>query len=42
MEFAKGNARAARSQTAVIGAVIDFGFCLDLTSSTGIEAEGGA
>jgi len=39
MEFAKeGRSRGKVTNPAVIGAVIDLGFCLDLTSSTGIEA----
>jgi hypothetical protein len=39
MEFAKeGRSRGNVTNPAVIGAVIDLGFCLDLISSTGIEA----
>jgi hypothetical protein len=39
MAFAKeGRSRGKVTKPAVIGAVIDLGFCLDLTSSTGIEA----
>ena len=39
MEFAKeGRSRGKVTNPAVIGAVIDLGFCLDLISSTGIEA----
>jgi hypothetical protein len=39
LEFAKEwQARGKITEPAVVGAVIDLGFCLDLVSSTGIEA----